>query len=326
MESHSGPWWYYLPAILLMAFPFGLTLLQPFTKLKTLIAFSLNRFLVTWFVFVLLFFSFSATKLPHYILYGLTPLFILGAVYLDKEVNLKSVYYPLIVVILLLLALPHLVTLVLPHLDNPALTKTLNSPENYLPGNYHLILMIILFCAVWLLIDRRWPHQGRLLSAGIITTFIASELLLPMVSKIQQEPIRDAGLIAAKHQAPTVMWRINNPSFSVYCGRITPKRKPTAGELVFTKSRHLKKLPSHHILYERQGVVLAMIDKEDLQNVTQQSPPIEQSKSMDTSSTDSVQRHPDTSDAAQHSPVSVAKQPHANGIEPIPMGNTNHTR
>jgi hypothetical protein len=325
MESHSGPWWYYLPATMLVAFPFGLTLLQPFTRLKTLIASPLNRFLTAWFIFVLIFFSFSATKLPHYILYGLTPLFILGADNLDEKVNLKLVYFPLIVVVLLLLALPHLVTFALPQFDNPVLFETLSSSENYLPGNYHLTLMIILLCAVWLMIDRRWPHQGRLLSAGIITIFIASELLLPMVGKIQQEPIREAGFIAAKHQAPTVMWRINNPSFSVYSGRITPKRKPTAGELVFTKTRHLKKLPSHHILYERQGVALAMIDKEDPQNATQQSPHIKQSKPLGTSSTDSEQRHSDPSDATQHLPVSMAEQPHTTVFKPIPMGNTNHT-
>jgi 4-amino-4-deoxy-L-arabinose transferase-like glycosyltransferase len=38
-----------------------------------------ERFLVLWFVVVFVFFSSSGTQLPHYLLYGCTPVFILLA-------------------------------------------------------------------------------------------------------------------------------------------------------------------------------------------------------------------------------------------------------
>jgi 4-amino-4-deoxy-L-arabinose transferase-like glycosyltransferase len=325
MENHSGPWWYYLPAILLMAFPFAYTLLQPLTRLSTLRASPFHRFLITWFVFVVFFFSLSATKLPHYILYGLTPLYILSAVHLKNQVDLRPVYIPLLVYVLMMLALPYLVSYFLPYMENSALGETLGNPDLYLPGNYYLILLIILICTAWLMADHRWSTQGRLLSAGIITIFTTSELLIPMVGKIQQEPIREAGRIAAKYQTETVMWRINHPSFSVYSGRITPKRKPTEGELVLTKSRQLTKLPNHKVLYERQGIALALIDYKEKRDVSRQSPPIAQDKSLGDTAVDTLRSPDRQSSATQYNTVFMAKQTGADSPESSFLGNIHHT-
>jgi 4-amino-4-deoxy-L-arabinose transferase-like glycosyltransferase len=307
MESHSGPWWYYLPAILLMAFPFSLILLQPLTNIKRLVASPLNRFLISWFLFVLLFFSLSATKLPHYILYGLTPLFILGALHLGDQVNLKLVFIPLVALILLLLVLPHLLSHFLVELGSDTLSETLKYPDYYLPGNYHLSLLLTLFYTLWLLFDRRWPCQGRLLSAGVISTFIISGIILPIAGKLQQEPIREAGYIAAQYPLPTVMWRINNPSFSVYSGRVTPKCKPTEGEIVLTKSRHLKRLPSHQLLYENQGVALALINKEVSHNVEQHPPSYNTSDPLGSSTRDAEHGASHCADGVQHPAISLAE-------------------
>ena len=40
-----------------------------------------------WFTVVFVFFSFSGTKLPHYLVYGITPLFILMARHRDLLTN-----------------------------------------------------------------------------------------------------------------------------------------------------------------------------------------------------------------------------------------------
>ncbi|MET0122552.1 MAG: glycosyltransferase family 39 protein, partial [Candidatus Thiodiazotropha sp. 6PLUC9] len=162
MESHSGPWWYYLPMLLLMAFPFSYTLLRPFLNVKNVITKPLNRFLIIWFLLVLVFFSLSATKLPHYILYGLTPLFILGAIHIDRETNLKPVFLPLLFFVVLMLALPQLISYSITELDNHSLSETLSQPSNYLPANYYLILGVVLLSIIWLFNDHRWLIQGRL--------------------------------------------------------------------------------------------------------------------------------------------------------------------
>jgi hypothetical protein len=325
MESHSGPWWYYLPMFLLMAFPFSYILLRPFLKFNKTITSPFNRFLIAWFLLVLIFFTLSATKLPHYILYGLTPLFILGAIHLDDKTDLKPVYIPLLLFVVLMLALPRLISHFITYFDNHPLTEFLSNPANYLPGNYYLILIFILVSTIWLFTDRRWLVQGRLLSTGIITIFIASELLIPIVGKIQQTPIREAGHIAQRYEQQTVMWRINNPSFSVYSGRITPKRKPTEGELVLTKSRHLKRLPSHQLLYERQGVALALIDIQEHIDVSGQSETTAQKKPLDNSIDTALQRTVSQTDETQRIPVSMDQQPGTSDPGSSPMGNTNRS-
>jgi 4-amino-4-deoxy-L-arabinose transferase-like glycosyltransferase len=325
MEGHSGPWWYYLPVILLVAFPFGFLILQPFRRLRELVSSDLNRFLIVWFVFVLVFFSFSATKLPHYLLYGLTPLFILAATQLDEETDLSPVFIPLILFILLLLGLPLLIEYLLPYIDDVALSQTLSRPANFLPGNYELILLLVLGICIWLLNARRWSRQGRLLSAGIITSFVVSELLLPSLGRIQQEPIREAALIAARHEVATVMWRLNNPSFSVYSGRVTPKRQPASGELVLTKSCYLAELPSHHTLYERQGIALALIDTEDSRHVSKYSQDVESAAPLVDASAGADLRRADSPDAGQQPAVPPDQRASSESDGARPVGDVDNT-
>jgi 4-amino-4-deoxy-L-arabinose transferase-like glycosyltransferase len=326
MEGHSGPWWYYLPVILLVAFPFGFLILQPLRRFRELVSSDLNRFLIVWFVFVLVFFSFSATKLPHYLLYGLTPLFVLAATQLDEKTDLSPVFIPLILFVLLMLGLPHLIEYLLPYLDDVALSQTLSRPANYLPGNYELLLLLVLGICIWLLISRRWSRQGRLISAGIITSFIVSELLLPLVGRIQQEPIREAALIAARYEFPTVMWRLNNPSFSVYSGRVTPKRQPAPGELVLTKSRHLARIPSHRKLYERQGIALALIDIEDPRHASPHSQAVEPPAPLvDDASAGADLRSSDSPDAGQRPAVPTDQHSRAESDGSRPVGDVDNT-
>jgi hypothetical protein len=60
-------------------------------------------------------------------------------------------------------------------------------------------------------------------------------LLLPLLGAAQQEPVREAALLAKKLGGPVVSYGINMPSFSVYRDAIVPRRKPQRGELVFTR-------------------------------------------------------------------------------------------
>lgn len=267
MEGHAGHWWYYLPVVLLVTFPFSLPVLQPFLRIKSLIKTDIGRFLLSWFLFVLVFFSFSATKLPHYMLYGVTPLFILAALHLDDQPKLKAVFFPLVLVIILMVLLPKQIEYMLPGIKDPYLHAALSNPERYFNSVYQVTLVLILLLSLWLPMSRRWPRQVILLTAGIISTFIFSELLLPLAGRIQQEPVRQAGLIAAKYPNTAVMWRLDMPSFSVYSGRITPNRKPHAGELVLTKSRYLDRLPAHELLFEDNGIALALLTSEETGHV-----------------------------------------------------------
>jgi 4-amino-4-deoxy-L-arabinose transferase-like glycosyltransferase len=267
MEGHGGAWWYYLPAILLIAFPFGFQILQPLFRLRTTINSHIGRYLLSWFFVVFIFFSFSATKLPHYMLYGITPLIILTALYMPEKPNLKIVFYPLFLLIIVLISLPLLVDYLLPGIHDAHLSTALSNTIDNLNLSYILTLSVILGLSGLLFSNNYWPHQGRLLSAGLVSTFIISEFLLPLVAQIQQEPIKQAGLIAAGYDKPAVMWRLNRPSFSIYSNKVTPRRKPLAGELVLTKSRHLNELSAHEVLFEKNGIALASVTPKEISDV-----------------------------------------------------------
>jgi 4-amino-4-deoxy-L-arabinose transferase-like glycosyltransferase len=273
MEGHGGDWWYYLPAILLVAFPFGLLILRPLWRLKSISSTDIGRFLLSWFFFVLVFFSFSATKLPHYILYGLTPLFVLTALHLHEKPALKSVFLPLFLLIIALIALPNLIEHLLPSIEDPQLSSALINTKSSFKSPYFLLLGIVLVLSLWLFMSKRWPHQGRLLSAGLISIFMISEFLLPIVAEIQQQAIKQAGEVAAKHDRDAVIWRLNTPSFSVYSEKITPRRKPVAGELVLTKTHHLQEFPHREMLFEKNGIALALINNHESDHVSGITPP-----------------------------------------------------
>jgi hypothetical protein len=280
MEGHGGAWWYYLPVILLIAFPFGFLILQPLYRLKTAIESDIGRFLLSWFFFVFVFFSFSATKLPHYMLYGLTPLIVLTALHLPDKPYLKSVFIPLFLFIIALIALPSLIEFLLLEIKDSQVRIALIDTFSNLNSSYFLVLGLILSCSIWLFLNKHWPHQGRLLSAGLVSTFVISELLLPLVAEIQQEPIKQAGTIAANYNEPAVIWRLNTPSFSIYSNKITPRRKPVTGELVLTKSHYLDELPDREILFEKNGIALALITTKEVSDVSSITTNIEPSPLM----------------------------------------------
>ena len=264
MEGHSGPWWFYLPVILLVVFPFGPQLLRPLGEIRRLAAGDLGRFMLVWFLFVVLFFSFSATKLPHYILYGMTPLFILGGLHLRERPGLVSVYLSLLLLILLMLVLPALIGRLLPTINDPTIAAALTDRQALFPLDYYLVLLLLGGACLYLFTGAGRSRLGRLLIAGPVSSFLVSGFLLPLAAEIQQQPIKEAGLIAAKYDRPAVMWHLNTPSFSVYSNRIVPTRKPRAGELVLTRSRYLPRLDGYELLFSARGISLALVTPEAL--------------------------------------------------------------
>ncbi|MFQ5646770.1 MAG: hypothetical protein ACE5GM_07565, partial [bacterium] len=83
MESHGGGFWYYLPALVIGFFPWFFFLPRSFSSL-----YKQKRdafyFLVCWAAVVFLFFSFGATKLPHYILPLFPPVSLIIGEYLSS--------------------------------------------------------------------------------------------------------------------------------------------------------------------------------------------------------------------------------------------------
>ncbi|MEY4749118.1 MAG: hypothetical protein RIQ60_1332 [Pseudomonadota bacterium] len=79
LEGHGGGLAYYIVVLPLLLLPWSALLGPMVWRPGRLWAETLPRFLLLWALFVLVFFSFSGTKLPHYLLYGFSPVVLLAA-------------------------------------------------------------------------------------------------------------------------------------------------------------------------------------------------------------------------------------------------------
>jgi 4-amino-4-deoxy-L-arabinose transferase-like glycosyltransferase len=79
LEGHGGGLAYYVVVLPMLLLPWSALLGPMVWRPGRLWAEPLPRFLVLWALFVLVFFSFSGTKLPHYLLYGFSPVVLLAA-------------------------------------------------------------------------------------------------------------------------------------------------------------------------------------------------------------------------------------------------------
>ncbi|MFM2066484.1 MAG: hypothetical protein RLZZ584_1393 [Pseudomonadota bacterium] len=79
LEGHGGGLAYYIVVLPLLLLPWSALLGPMVWRPGRLWAEALPRYLLLWALFVLVFFSFSGTKLPHYLLYGFSPVVLLAA-------------------------------------------------------------------------------------------------------------------------------------------------------------------------------------------------------------------------------------------------------
>ena len=82
-ENHTGPIYYYFVVLPFLILPFFTDFIKGFFSSKFRFN-KLDMFFGAWFLFILIFFSLSSTKLPHYLIYGLTP-----AAYFIEKYHLK---------------------------------------------------------------------------------------------------------------------------------------------------------------------------------------------------------------------------------------------
>ena len=258
MEGHQGAWWYYVPVILLGILPYTGVLLYTLLQWKQLIKDDFSRYLLLWFGFVFIFFSLSATKLPHYIIYGYPPLFILMAMHLST-VHRKIWLLPPFLFFTLLLALPAILVLSLPKIQDVFVQAMLENPLQYFSLSYYLIIAICLLIIVYLTLTRKVAISHQLIISGILINLVLAGLILPIIATVQQQPIKQAALISQQFEENVVMWKLHTPSFSVYRGRIAERREPLAGELVLTKTKFLQELKSYQVIYQQNGITLAKV-------------------------------------------------------------------
>ncbi|EXJ14074.1 ArnT family glycosyltransferase [Imhoffiella purpurea] len=271
MQGHSGFPGYYLVMLPIILLPFSGWFLSLLKDLRRSWSDPLDRFLWIWFLTVLLFFSFSGTQLPHYLLYGCTPLFILMARYRERLTNGWLAFVPPLFLFAILVALPWLLETVVQvalrfDLGLKAHQVAMIGAGRFaLDLHYGAAVLAGLVAMLGLMVWSRPALWSRLVLAGIIQTLVVFGVLVPKVFEVMQAPVKEAGLVAKALDMPTVVYRTSMPSFSVYREAVTPNRRPQAGDLVFLRIDKLDRLErdlpdlDRTLVYQRGPVALVMV-------------------------------------------------------------------
>ncbi|MCU0970244.1 MAG: glycosyltransferase family 39 protein [Gammaproteobacteria bacterium] len=263
MEGHGGHVWYYVVAAPLVVMPFAGWLISLFAGLRADWADPLRRFLWIWFAVVFALFSFSSTQLPHYLLYGCTPLFVLMAMRRDDLRSRWLAYLPPLVLLVALALLPELLGVAARH------ARRLHEQEILAAGiaatsdaAYRVGIAAAIAAVAGLAVWRGLAPWRGLLLVGFVQLLVVSGLVLPRYASVVHAPVKEAAAVARGLDVPVVAYRIDTPSFSVYRNAITPARLPRPGEVALTRVDRLddfdKKLPGvpREEIFRRAAVVL----------------------------------------------------------------------
>lgn len=259
MEGHRGGPFYYLPVLLIATLPFTGLLLGLGRKWRAHWRDDFGRYALILFGLVFLLVSLSATKLPHYLLYGLSALLVL----LARELQDARSRWLLLPALLSFTALYFLPDLLAAKQDQakPYYQALLADIDHHFGMAYRIYFAVAAGLTVLLMAWGRLWIGLRLMLVALLASYGFALLLLPAAGKLLQGPVKEAGLLARHLDTAVVMEGINNPSFSVYAGRVVERRAPLPGEAVFTVTSHLADLPPYEIIYIRKDIALVRLHK-----------------------------------------------------------------
>ena len=256
MEQHGGSVLYYLAVLPLLLLPYSSWFFRTLVNIRNGWDDPLQRFLWLWFGFVLVFFSLSGTKLPHYVLYGITPLLMLMA-WRRRQIRSWLHLLPGLLLLLLMPLLPFLMTGV--HVHDAHVSALLSEPGHVFVSSYMRLAVFFLAAGLAIAVLPTLAVWQRLVGLGLVQALMLILLLLPTAGRLQQQPVVDAAQFAREHHLSVIMWRVNWPTFNVYSQQGTPRRDPVPGEVVLTMPQHLADLPAYETLFAERGVVLARV-------------------------------------------------------------------
>jgi len=253
-ENHKGGFFYYVPVLLAGLLPFTGVILHSLLKIRKNLN-DLTLFLLIWFSFVFIFFSFSQTKLPHYIIYGYTPLFIIASLAIDDFRSKKAIVFPVLSLFLLFLFLPEAASFFKDSLKGEYLKEIIENAPVYFNFFYKakIAAAILILTLAYFLED----FKKIAVITGFATLFVINSAVIPAYASLVEAPVKEAGIFIKK-LAPknAVMYGINTPSLMVYADRIVKRKYPENGDVVFTKIDKLKEFKKYEILWEKNGIVV----------------------------------------------------------------------
>ena len=258
-EGHYGGILYFVPVLLLGLLPFTAIVLKSFSKIGYIWSKKWLSFLLIWFLFVFVLFSLSGTKLHHYIIYGYSPLCVLGGWYAAGN-NRLPVVWPAFILLILLTVIPFLIPQILPKIDDAYTLDVLKGVAAEFGTYYAVYMAVLLIILVMVWVKKDWDNQWRMGITGFVILFTINILWMPRLGALLQEPVKEAALTAKKlGHKNVVIFNHYNPSFHFYSGLYAEEREPLAGEIVFARKHRLKDFTVQEVFYDKYGITLAKI-------------------------------------------------------------------
>ena len=270
MEAHGGSPFYYLILLPFLLAPFFGSFVQFFkhhlvnSKGMNLIRSNpLTLYSLVWFFLVLFIFSFSKTQLPHYLLYGMTPLVILIAKEYNQYNHKWHVFFGVLIA-LLLMSLPFFLEVAANDVKNAYEKAVLQlTSEIFYDEGWWIATTFLMILTFFTLFFPVLSLRIKGLMIGLFIMLFINGVFMPLFAKGQQSPVKEAALIAqSQYHRPIVSFVTKMPSFSVYANQIVPSNTPEKGDLVFTRVhqveglQNLNKDVSLKLLYKKGGIVL----------------------------------------------------------------------
>jgi hypothetical protein len=160
-----------------------------------------------------------------------------------------------------LLLMPSVIEALRPKVADAYYRDALADVQSQFGVAYYVYCGVAIAATIASMIERRVSLDIKLVVTGALMVVGLSAFLVPIGAAIQQQPVKEAALLARERGWEVIMWRLNAPSFSVYYGRPTMSREPKPGDLVVTKAKRLAELQglSAEVIYAKHGIVLARI-------------------------------------------------------------------
>lgn len=254
MEGHGGSVFYYIPGALLITLPFCGWVIRSLGSLKQIGIDPLVSWCWCWFGFVFVFFSFSSTQLPHYLLYGSTPLFLMMSRYLDIKVW-RWMLLPVFLLPLVCILFPFALPAISASASDPYMAELMTDGRSRLGSTEAIVLALLTVLLVMALVSAKSALEA-VYRIGVLHLLLVGLLIVPVVADFQQSPVKEAAIISRQIDEPILMWRTDMPSFTTYRGVVTPKREPVSGELVFTRQGRVDMDEVDEVLYQNGGILL----------------------------------------------------------------------
>lgn len=234
MEGHGGSVLYYVLVAPLVVMPFAGWLMASLTRLGSVLDDPLDRYLWLWFFSVLLVFSFSGTKLPHYLLYGITGALLVMARHRDVPRRDWIHFLPVIVLLVLFAALPQVLEFVLQRTDRLYEQTLFASGIERFSGlpQYLLSAGVLLGLGIALMRAAVWQ---KLVLAGFLQSGLVALIVLPGVMGVLQDGPKAAALLAREAGRELVFYRVYQPSVSLYAGQVIGREAPRPGQWVYLR-------------------------------------------------------------------------------------------